>query len=100
MPQRCINVPHWKCPNDPINFSFSDGSQVISYDNRIREQARLLAFECRKLDNNTALVLSAKHPTGYHGYDYLRQPGLKVIGLNNQCRTCLGCPQIGMGEEH
>jgi hypothetical protein len=37
-------------------------------------------------------VLSAQHPTGYHGHDYLRQPGLKVIGLNNQCRSSLGCP--------
>jgi len=34
------------------------------------------------------------------GHDYLRQSGLKVIGLNNQCRTCFGCPQIGMGKEH
>jgi len=52
------------------------------------------------MDNNTAPVLRAKHPTGYHGHDYLRQFGLKVIGLNNQCRTSLGRPQIGVGEKH
>jgi hypothetical protein len=94
MPQGCINVTHWKCPNDQVNFSFGNGSQIISHDNRIREQTRLLSFECRKLDNNTALVLRAKHPTGYHGHDYLRQSGLKVIGLNNQRRTSFGCPLL------
>jgi hypothetical protein len=100
MPQSCINVTHWKRPNAPVNFSFGNGSQIISHDNRICEQARLLSFESRKLDNNTALVRSSKHPTGYQGQDYLRQSGLKVIGLNNQCRTSLGCPQIGMGKKY
>jgi hypothetical protein len=100
MPQRYINVPHWKCPDNPVNFSFGNSSQIISHDNRICEQTRLLSFDCRKLYNNTALVLRPKHSAGYHSHNYLRKPGLKVIGLNNQCRTSFGCPQIGMGKEH
>jgi hypothetical protein len=47
MPQSCINVAHWKCLNNPVNFSFGNSSQIISHDNRIREQTRLPSFKCR-----------------------------------------------------
>ncbi len=73
---------------------FVQSSEVVGCDNRIREQPALFAGRRGNLNQNAALMRLSGQIAGYHRYNYLRQIGLQIIGLNNENRTLFRRLQI------
>ena len=95
--QRGIFRNHWKSPYNAIDLGLGDSRKVICHDDRISQQARLLALLGGKEHGHATRVIGSEQSTSNHGDDNLGQSAFKSVRLDDKGRTgpCYAKGRVG-----